>query len=98
MFVRFGLNPGIIAWEQALRRVLLTPAERKRYCIDVDEHELLRGTMADQAEFFSKALGGHPWLVQNEVREEAGYAEIDGGDTLKDPVGAKPAPPARSGD
>lgn len=91
MFVRFGLNPGIVAWEQALRRVLLRPADRKRYCIDVDEHELLRGTMKDQAEFFSKALAGNPWLVQNEVREEAGYAEIDGGDTLKDPVGGKPS-------
>jgi HK97 family phage portal protein len=91
MFVRFGLNPGIVAWEQALRRVLLKPAERKRFAIDIDEHELLRGTMKDQAEFFSKALGGHPWLVQNEVRDEAGYADVEGGDTLKDPVGAKPA-------
>jgi HK97 family phage portal protein len=90
MFVRFGLNPGIVAWEQALRRVLLTPAERKNYCVDIDEHELLRGTMKDQAEFFSKALGGHPWLVQNEVREEAGYGAVDGGDTLKEPVGGKP--------
>jgi phage portal protein BeeE len=24
MFVRFGLNPGIVAWEQGLRRVLLS--------------------------------------------------------------------------
>jgi HK97 family phage portal protein len=91
MFVRFGLNPGIVAWEQALRRVLLSTADRKRYAIDIDEHELLRGTMKDQAEFFSKALGGHPWLVQNEVREEAGYRDIANADTLKDPVGGKPA-------
>jgi phage portal protein BeeE len=59
MFVRFGLNPNIVAWEQAMRRVLLKPAERKRYCIDIDEHELLRGTMKDQAEFFSKAFAGN---------------------------------------
>jgi HK97 family phage portal protein len=91
MFVRFGLNPGIIAWEQALRRVLLKPQERKQYAIDVDEHELLRGTMKDQAEFFSKALAGHPWLVQNEVREEAGYGDLPNADTLKDPVGGPPA-------
>jgi HK97 family phage portal protein len=90
MFVRFGLNPGIVAWEQALRRVLLKPAERKRYAIDVDEHELLRGTMKDQAEFFSKALAGHPWLVQNEVREEAGYGALANADDLKDPVGGSP--------
>jgi HK97 family phage portal protein len=90
MFVRFGLNPGIIAWEQALRRVLLKPSERKQYIIDVDEHELLRGTMKDQAEFFSKALAGNPWMVQNEVREEAGYTGIEGGDLLKNPVGGTP--------
>ena len=89
MFVRFGLNPGMVAWEQALRRVLLNPKERKTLSIDIDEHELLRGTMKDQAEFFDKALGGHPWLVQNEVRDEAGYAPIEGGDKLKDPVGGK---------
>jgi hypothetical protein len=46
--------------------------------------------MKDQAEFFSKALGGHPWLVQNEVRDEAGYGSIAGGDTLKEPVGGSP--------
>lgn len=90
MFVRFGLNPGIVAWEQALRRVLLKPAERKQYAIDVDEHELLRGTMKDQAEFFSKALAGNPWLVQNEVRHEAGYGAIANADTLRDPVGGSP--------
>jgi HK97 family phage portal protein len=92
MFVRFGLNPGIIAWEQALRRVLLKPADRKQYAIDIDEHELLRGTMKDQAEFFSKALAGNPWLVQNEVREEAGYATIAEADAdkLKNPVGGSP--------
>jgi HK97 family phage portal protein len=91
MFVRFGLNPNIIAWEQAMRRVLLKPSDRQRYCIDIDEHELLRGTMKDQAEFFGKALAGNPWLVQNEVREEAGYSPITGGEKLKDPVGGKPA-------
>lgn len=91
MFVRFGLNPGIIAWEQAMRKALLKPADRARYSIDVDEHELLRGTMKDQAEFFSKALAGHPWLVQNEVREEAGYGSVANADTLKDPVGGSPA-------
>lgn len=89
MFVRFGLNPGMVAWEQALRRVLLTPGDRAKYTIDIDEHELLRGTMKDQAEFFTKALGGHPWMTQDEVRDEAGFASIVGGDKLKEPVGGK---------
>jgi hypothetical protein len=46
--------------------------------------------MKDQAEFFSKALAGHPWLVQNEVREEAGYGALANADDLKDPVGGSP--------
>jgi hypothetical protein len=45
------------------------------YRPDYDERELLRGTLADQAEYFAKALGsgGHrPWMEANEVRELSG--------------------------
>ncbi|MEM9085313.1 MAG: phage portal protein [Pseudomonadota bacterium] len=86
LFVRFGLNPGIVAWEQAMRRSLLTSAEKRQYTIDIDEKELLRGTMSDQAEFFAKALGsgGHaPWMEQNEVREATGFGPHEDGVGLK---------------
>lgn len=85
LFVRFGLNPGMVAWEQSLRRSLLLPSERQTYTIDIDEQELLRGTMKDQAEFFAKALGSggsKPWLQPNEVRQLTGFAPHDEGTGL----------------
>ena len=83
LFVRFGLSPIFVCWEQALIRALLTPAEQARFTIDIDERELLRGSMKDQGEFFARALGsgGHrPWMEPNEVRDLSGLArKKDGG-------------------
>jgi HK97 family phage portal protein len=75
LFVRFGLAPWFVAWEQAVERALMSTADRRRFKADYDERELLRGTLKDQAEYFAKALGagGHrPWMEANEVREVTG--------------------------
>jgi HK97 family phage portal protein len=71
-FVRYGLNPWFEAWEQAIERSLLTDEEAEQYESKFNDGALLRGSMKDQAEFFSKALGsgGHqPWMDYAEVRE-----------------------------
>lgn len=70
-FVRYGLNQWFTAWEQAISRTLLTPAEKKNLTPKFNEGALLRGSLSDQAEFFAKALGsgGHqPWMHVEEVR------------------------------
>lgn len=85
LFVRFGLSPWFVAWEQAVERSLMTPEDRRRYRADYDERELLRGTLADQAEYFAAALGagGHrPWMEANEVRELAGLGRHADGSGL----------------
>lgn len=85
LFVRFGLAPWFVAWEQAVERSLMTAADRRRYRADYDERELLRGTLSDQAEFFAKALGagGHrPWMEANEVREATGLGSHPDGSGL----------------
>lgn len=72
LFVRYTLNPWFSAWEQAIHRSLLTDEEIERYEAKFNEGALLRGSMTDQANFFSKALGagGHqPWMDYAEVRE-----------------------------
>lgn len=83
LFVRFGMSPLFSCWEQAVSRSLLSRAERKQYRIDIDERELLRGSMKDQGEFFARALGagGHrPWMEPNEVRDLTGLVrKPDGG-------------------
>lgn len=86
LFVRFGLAPLFSCWEQALIRALLSPSERANYTIDIDERELLRGSMADQGEFFAKALGsgGHrPWMEPNEVRSLTGLRRREDGGGLQ---------------
>lgn len=75
LFVRFGLAPSMTSWEKAVRRVCLTREEKRTLEPDIDERELLRGSMKDQAEFLAKALGsgGHPaWMEQNEARDFTG--------------------------
>lgn len=95
LYVRFGLAPWFVAWEQAVERSLMTKGERVLYRADYDERELLRGTLADQAEYFAKALGsgGHrPWMEANEVRELTGLGKhtdgsglVAAGETPNDP-------------
>lgn len=104
LFVRFGLAPWFKAWEEALARAFIAPADRRRLRFDFDEQELLRGTMKEQGEFFAKALGAggsDGWLTANEVRRQTGYGPKPGGDEL--PKRAAPSPqtapkPASSGD
>lgn len=70
-FVTYGLNPHFVSWEQAIERMM--PDEDKgRYAAKFNAGALLRGSMKDQADWFSKALGmggGKPWAKQNEVRD-----------------------------
>lgn len=98
LFVRFGLAPWFTAWEGEANVKLLTPVERRTLYADFDERELLRGSMADQASYFSAALGagGHaPFMSQNEVRDNLGLSRHRDGDTLTNPMTApqQPIPP-----
>lgn len=71
-FVTYTLAPWLKAWESAISRLLLSPAERKAgYYPKFNERALLRGSMKDQAEFFAKMMGsgGSPQIMeQNEAR------------------------------
>ncbi|PWK65861.1 phage portal protein [Aminobacter sp. AP02] len=98
-FVRYSLAPWFVAWEQAVSRSLLTKDERKTHKADFDERELLRGSIKDQAEFLTKALGAggsRPWMTQNEARDYVGLSQRDDEDanSLKNPMtqptGAQP--------
>lgn len=91
LFVRFGLAPWFKVWEDGIVRSLLTESEWGRVVPDFDERELLRGTLADQGEFFAKALGsgGHkPWMEANEVRSLSGLGPHRDGTGLV-PAGGK---------
>ena len=90
-FVQYGLAHYFTCWEQALEVTLLEERERERYFFKFNERALLRGTLKDQSEFFTKALGsgGHgPWMTQNEVRDLQDFAPSQsvGADELRQPT------------
>jgi HK97 family phage portal protein len=77
-FVQYGLAPWFTAWEQAVSLTLLTDVERKTLYPKFNERALLRGSMKDQGEFFSKMMGagGAPQIMeQNEARSLLDLAE-----------------------
>ncbi|PIT14014.1 hypothetical protein BGI32_08270 [Snodgrassella alvi] len=78
-------------WEQALERVLLDDDGK---ILKFNTGALLHGSLKDQAEYFSKALGAggtQPWLTQNEVRRTCDLprSKDKDADSLKNPMTSK---------
>jgi len=91
-FVMYCLMPWFIAWEEAIRRDLIGEQDDDRLYARFNASALLRGSMKDQAEFFSKALGagGAPgWMTPNEVRQLQEIARHEAGDKLNPGAAAK---------
>lgn len=88
------ISPWATAWEQSAMLNLLAPDDPTR--IELYLNGLMRGAAKDRAEYFAKALGSggsHPWMTQNEIREEEGLDWIEGGDVLPNPIGHNGGPP-----
>lgn len=94
-FIQYCLAHWFVAWEQASARTLLPENQLGTLQYKFNEGALLRGTLNDQAAFFSKALGAGgqaPWMSQNEVRELSDLPESDDPQTnmLRNPMTQKP--------
>lgn len=90
-FVQYGLQHWLTAWEQAAARALLSDDELDKLVVKFNERALLRGTLNDQATYFSKALGAGgqaPWTTQNEVRDVLDMPRSDDpqADKLRNPM------------
>lgn len=97
-FVTYCLLGWFIAWEQAIERSCLTEAEQDadELYIKFNEGALLRGSLKDQADFFSKALGNNgAWMIPNEVRSNFDLDPRDDGKDLPKPSTTKPASPSK---
>jgi HK97 family phage portal protein len=71
-FVAYALNPWFEAWQQAVERSLLDDKDQDAYAAKFNAAALLRGSLKDQADFLSKALGSggsSPWMHVDEVRD-----------------------------
>ncbi len=95
-FVTYCLLGWFVAWEQAIERSCFTPAEQDadELYVKFNEGALLRGSLKDQADFFSKALGNNgAWMVPNEVRANFELdPHADGNDLPKPSATTSPAP------
>lgn len=87
-FVTYCLLPWFNAWEEVVAQSLLTEAERETHYAKFNEGALLRGSLKDQAEFLSKAIGGPGqggWMVPDEARDKMDM------NRMEDPAGNRPA-------
>ncbi|WP_428968071.1 phage portal protein [Sphingomonas sp. Xoc002] len=87
-FVSYCLTKWFVAWEQAIERSCLTEAEQDddELYVKFNDGALLRGSLKEQAEFFSKALGNNAaWMVPNEVRGAFELNPHPDGDGLPQP-------------
>lgn len=86
--ITYCLLPWFVAWEEVVARSLLKESERETHYVKFNEAALLRGSLKDQAEFLSKAVGGPGqggWMVADEARELMEMNPMSGG------VGQRPA-------
>lgn len=97
-FVQHTMMPWITAWEKAVRRCLLTPAEKDRYFAKFNVNGLLRADYKTRMEGYASALqNGH--LSIDEVRDYEDLNPLPKGEGKKhrvqlnmQEVGAKPQP------
>jgi HK97 family phage portal protein len=94
-FIQYGLAHWFVSWEQAAARSFIPDNQLGLLQYKFNEGALLRGTLNDQASFFSKALGAGgqaPWMSQNEVRELSDLPKSDDPqtDALRNPMTQKP--------
>lgn len=80
--VTYCLLPWFNAWEETIAQSLLSDRERETHYAKFNEAALLRGSLKDQAEFLSKALGGPGatgWMVPDEARDKMDMNPLEGG-------------------
>ena len=67
-FVKYTLDPWVIRWEQSIRRTLLTPDEKAKYCVSFNVEGLLRGDYQSRMNGYATARQ-NGWMSANDIRE-----------------------------
>ncbi len=89
-FLTYCLKPWLNAWQAALERALLTPAERDSLFIEFVVDDIVRADLASRFNAYFQAVGG-PWMLANEARAADNQAPVAGGDVLRTPLNTAPA-------
>lgn len=72
-WLRDYLGPQLTNWEDELNGALLSPREAEWILIEFLINYLMRADVKTRAEYLTKALGGAPWMTQNEGRDKEGF-------------------------
>lgn len=88
-FFKFTVRPALVNIEQALRKRVLTPAQRARYSVEWNFDGLLRANIKDRMEVYSKAVQ-NGLKTRNECRQLENDPPIAGGDVLTAQVNLVP--------
>ncbi len=88
-FFKFTVRPALVSIEQALRKRVLTPAQRARYSVEWNFDGLLRANIKDRMEVYAKAVQ-NGLKTRNECRQLENDPPIAGGDVLTAQVNLVP--------
>lgn len=88
-FFKFTVRPALVNIEQALRKRVLTPAQRARYSVEWNFDGLLRANIKDRMEVYSKAVQ-NGLKTRNECRQLENDPPLAGGDVLTAQVNLVP--------
>ncbi len=83
-----GLDPWLINFEEEAYDKILTEEEKAddSHSVEFDRRPILLSSLDSRANYFSTALGGGPWMKENEVREFEGLEPNEGGDEMQRPL------------
>ena len=74
--------------EEEMESKLLRERELRgdTHVIEFERKALVRANLTTRAAYYRAALGGAPWMKQNEVRAIENMNPVEGGDEMKDPL------------
>jgi HK97 family phage portal protein len=89
IFYKFKLRPMLVGFEQALKARVMTPEQRASMTVEFSIDAILRGSLKDRVEIYSKQLQ-NGIKTRNEVRQYENDPPIAGGDDLTAQVNLVP--------
>lgn len=89
IFYKFKLRPMLVGFEQAITKRVLTPQQRAKMTVEFSIDAILRGSLKDRVEIYSKQLQ-NGMKTRNEIRQYENDPPEVGGDKLTAQVNLVP--------
>lgn len=88
-FYKLTIRPALVSIEQAIRKRVMTPAQRTRFTVEYNLDALLRASLKDRMEIYAKAVQ-NGIFTRNFCRQLENEPPIIGGDVLTAQVNLAP--------